>query len=529
MTPRPPSAPEPGAHLRPDLLLVGITLAAALLFVGTSANWLSVFNGLAQAVGQSRAATSTTLLLNIALLLFGWRRLRDLRKEVHLRAAAEAKAWEFAFRDPLTGCHNRRALGTEGDALFRQWRAAALAPAAIVIDLDGFKGVNDLFGHATGDLVLDATAKRIRNCCPNNAIIARTGGDEFVVILPLSRQSAALEDLGEALITALSQPIETLGQKIATSCSAGGAIAGTPQMSLESLVKQADTAMYRAKKSGRCRFERFDDDMGVAMVRRTTIERELRRALDHGEIYPAYQPVVDLATGRPVSFEMLARWTSPVLGTVPPDEFISVAEGSGLIVGLSEILYRQAMLDAQAWPADIALALNVSPIQLRDPWFAEKLLKIVAETGFVPQRLVLELTESAIVDNIGLTRVLFDSLRNQGIRIALDDFGTGYSSVACLRELPFDTIKLDRDYVTRMVDGEGAGVAKAVLMLGQAMGLPVVAEGIETSAVAQQLSDLKCTMGQGHLYSEALSQLQVLDSLGLTDTNAISADQRSAG
>ncbi len=510
------------------MLLVGITLAAALLLVGTGANWLTVVNGLALMVGQSRAATTATLVLNIALILFGWRRLRDLREEVQLRAAAEARAWDLAYRDSLTGFRNRLALASEGETMLAKWRADGLTPSALVIDMDGFKSINDLFGHAVGDQVLIETAARMRECCPDTAILARTGGDEFVILLPISRLSPEMDDLGHMLITALSQPIALAGQQIATSSSVGAACTDDADINLEVLVKQADTAMYRAKRLGRCRFERFDDRMGAAMIRRTIIERELRRALNRDELYPVYQPVVDLSTGRPVSFEMLARWTSPVLGEVTPDEFIDVAETAGLIGLLSDRLYRHAMTDALHWPSDVALALNVSPIQLRDPWFAQKLLKIAAETGFATQRLIIELTESAIVENIELTRLLFESLRNQGIRIALDDFGTGYSSVASLRDLPFDSIKLDRDYVARIHDeSNGASVAKAVLMLGQSLGLPVIAEGIETSAVAEQLTNMECKLGQGHLFSEAVSQQELLRSF--EDQSAQNPAQRNAG
>ena len=495
-----------------DVVIIGITLAAILLLVGTGTTWLSTIYGLADMVSTSREATTATLLLNIALILIGWRRVRELRDEIAKRTAAEAEANALANFDPLTGFLNRRALQIQGVAALNRWHHQGQVAAALVIDIDAFKSINDLFGHTSGDAVIVATAERIRIATPSEALLARLGGDEFLVIFPVLAGSTRMDEIGEALADSLSHAIQTGGHSISTSASIGGAKCVAIGEGLDDLVSHADAAMYRAKTLGRCRYERFDDDMGAALARRGIIERELRLALDRDELYPAYEALVDLASGEPIGYEMLARWESPMLGTVTPTEFIAVAETTGLIITVSERLYRRAMSDAVQWPAHLSLSINVSPVQLRDPWFSQKILKLIAETGFPPQRLIIELTESAIVDNIPLAHAVFTSLRNQGIRIALDDFGTGYSSVASLRALPFDSIKLDREFVSRMEDdADQSAVAEAVLQLGQSLGLPVVAEGIENSSTAARLGTLSCAVGQGHYFSQPLSHQQLMN------------------
>lgn len=496
-----------------DFLVGGITLAAILLLVGTGTVWLRSLTGVANMIGHSQPAIAATLLLNIALVMFGWRRYRELRAEVVRRTRAEAQAMELARYDPLTGFLNRRALQELGNESIDRWRAAGQSVGALVIDVDAFKSINDLFGHAGGDKVLTEHAARIRRACPPEASLARLGGDEFAVLLPLTDDDRdPLDKLGETLVGFLSEPVMIDAVPASTSCSIGGAHCGTGTIDLEMLVRHADSAMYRAKKLGRCRYASFDAAMEEALVRRDVIERELRLAIVNGDLYPVYEPLIDLNTEEPLGYEMLARWESATLGTVPPADFIPVAEDKGLISALSEHLFRRAFTDAAQWPAHLSLSINVSPLQLRDPWFAQKLLKLLAETGFPAQRLILELTESAIVDNLPLAQAVFTSLRNQGIRMALDDFGTGYSSIASLRSLPFDSVKIDREFVARMSEHESAdSVAEAVLQLGKSLGLPVVAEGIECDQTARRLTDLACAVGQGHYFGAALTGDMVRD------------------
>lgn len=509
------SGPKNSTHFGGETFLMGgITMAAILLLVGTGANWLSGFWGIVDYVGQSRGATASTLILNIALILFGWRRFSELSQRAENSSRGEAEARQMAMTDPLTGFYNRTAFQTLGKQALADWRSAGLTPAALMVDIDAFKSVNDLFGHDQGDKVIRITAERILSCIPANAIPARVGGDEFIVLLPIGAETHPIDDYGQILASVLSYAIDIGPSSISTSSSVGGALSEPVDGAgddLDTLLRHADNAMYQAKRTGRCRFVRFCSNMNAALQQRDVIERELRIALERDDIYPVYEAMIDLTTEQTLGYEMLARWNSAALGQIAPVDFIPVAEETGMIARLSEQLMRRSFVEARAWPEGLSLAVNISPLQLRDPWFAQKLLKLLAETGFPAQRLIIEITESAIVDNIALARTIFESLRNQGIRIALDDFGTGYNSVANLRSLPFDTIKLDREFVTSMDNDAGrTAIAEAVLKLGQAMGLPVVAEGIESDLTATMLANFDCAVGQGHYFSKELRNEDVL-------------------
>lgn len=507
-----PAVKETVKEAGQDFLIGGITLAAILLLVGTGTSWVRSITGLTEMIAQSQSAITSTLLLNIALILFGWRRFRQLQHEVVRRTAAEAEALALASYDPLTGLLNRRAFNDRGEAAIAAWHARNLHVGALVIDLDTFKNVNDLFGHQGGDRVLSESVARIRDNAPPEALMARLGGDEFAIIYPFAPGSDDhFDEYGQQLAERLVFTIQIDGVTASTSASIGGATSDTAGTQLTDILRHADTAMYRAKRLGRSRYCHFNGTMELALARQDIIEADLRRALHAGEPYPVYESLVDLATGQTVGYEMLARWTSPVLGDMSPAEFVAVAEQRKLIGALSEHLFRKAFADAARWPAHLSLSVNVSPLQLRDPWFAQKMLKLLAETALPPQRLVIEITENALIDNIAGTSAVFTSLRNLGVRIALDDFGTGYSSIASLRALPFDTVKLDREYVMRMAEGTDEDeMSKAVIALAQSLGLPVIAEGIESAAIAAKLAELGCAIGQGRRWGGALASGDVL-------------------
>ena len=507
-----PAVKETVKEAGQDFLIGGITLAAILLLVGTGTSWVRSITGLTEMIAQSQSAITSTLLLNIALILFGWRRFRQLQHEVVRRTAAEAEALALASFDPLTGLLNRRAFNERGDAAIIAWRDRGLHVGALVIDLDSFKNVNDLFGHEGGDQVITSSVARIRDIAPPESIIARLGGDEFAIIYPLPAGSdAQFDEFGELLAERLIFTIAIDGVTASTSASVGGATADCNGVTLPDILRHADAALYRAKRLGRSRYCHFNGTMELALARQDIIESDLRRGLQAGEPYPVYEPLVDLSTGHAIGYEMLARWTSPVLGDISPAEFVAIAEQRKLIGPLSEHLFRLAFADAARWPQHLSLSVNVSPLQLRDPWFAQKILKLLSETALPPQRLVIEITENALIDNIAGTSAVFTSLRNLGVRIALDDFGTGYSSIASLRSLPFDTVKLDREYVMRMTeDSDDAEMTKAVIALGQSLGLPVIAEGIESAAVATKLAELGCAIGQGRRWGRALASGDVL-------------------
>ncbi len=498
-----------------QLLSAGVTAAAIILLVGTGSNVVTrlFIPDFSWTAGQRIA--EVLLLLNVALFLLGAHRYRELEREVKESRDAEAEARAFAERDPLTGLLNRHALYANSPARIAEWQARGRSIGALIVDLDSFKSINDLFGHAEGDSALSASAKRLAGALPDEALLARIGGDEFAVLLPLDpRVADALDRLGQLLVKAVGQPVVIAGNPLPISCSIGGAIANSGEVDTEALLNQADDAMYAAKGQGRNRYCAFTTQMAEALALRGSLESKLRRALILGELYPVYEPLVDLKSGRPHAFEMLARWHSPELGEVPPLTFIRVAEEAGLIGCLTEQLVERAMRDALQWPAHVSLSVNISPVQLRDPWLAQKLVKTLVETGFPAARLIVEITETALAENLDMARSTFASLRNQGVRIALDDFGTGYASLGQLRDLPFDTIKVDRDYVSKLLNGEDDGtMAQALLQLSQSLGLPVVAEGVETQDIADHLARLNCASAQGRLYGPSLIAADVLTLL----------------
>ena len=487
-----------------DIMTLGIASAAIIMFVGTGGSVLpQIVRAIAgHGAGPDRLLTNA-LLLNIALIIFGWRRYRDLTTEVAERRKAEAQARDLAEHDALTGCLNRRSISAAATALVSAAHARGQAAAFIMLDLDRFKLVNDVNGHAAGDALLREAANRIRAALPPQALLARLGGDEFAVILPfVPSRSEEIERLTETLIADVAQPVRYGDTQIETTLSAGlsrtepDQPADTPK-----LLHMADIAMYHAKRNGRNRFAWFEPNMESEQRFRAEIAVGIRRGIPLGEFVPYYEKQIDLESGTIAGFEMLARWNSPKLGMVNPEIFIPVAEDIGLIGELSENLIRQALRDARNWDPRLTLSVNISPVQLRDPWFAQKLLKILVEANFPPSRLEIEVTESCLHENVGLVRSLITSLKNQGITVSLDDFGTGYSSLSQLRTLPFDRIKIDRSFVMSLLDDkDSATIIQSIISLGKGLGLPITAEGIESEAVLAQLRGLGKFKGQGYLY-----------------------------
>ncbi|MBH5322884.1 EAL domain-containing protein [Erythrobacter sp. JGD-13] len=448
---------------------------------------------------------TNAVLLNIALLIFGWRRYKDLQCEVEERRKAEARARELAERDPLTGSLNRRS----GPPAIDRLRAEALEcdqhVAILLIDLDNFKQINDLHGHQAGDTVLQTLTQRIEEKLPIGGILIRIGGDEFACAVPFSaNERDKVSALAETLVETVSDEIPYNELTLSATVSIGIAHSNCSDgvvMTADKLIHRADIAMYHAKKRGRNRFFWFEPPMEDELRFRNELEVGIREGLKNGEFVPFYEQQVDLETGDIVGFEMLARWRSPKLGLVSPEVFIPIAEEIDLIGELSETLIKKALRDANGWHPDISLSVNISPIQLRDPWFAQKLLQILVEIGFPPSRLEIEITESCLHENIGAVRTIFSSLKNQGIRISLDDFGTGYSSLSQLRSLPFDRLKIDRSFVTEIAQEDvSSELVRAIVSLGKGLSLPVTAEGIENGRVQDALKGLGGIKGQGYLF-----------------------------
>ena len=457
--------------------------------------------------------------MSIGFAIFSYRRVKELSIEMKARRVAELEAKKLARHDPLTGLPNRRFfVETLGEVLLTT--NSDSRSAVLMLDLDGFKSINDGYGHAVGDQALIEFAQRISAVMRAGAVFVRIGGDEFAVIVPNIKSLDDLTALARRIVTAVAEPI-LIGQ-ISTSVGVGIGIAIAPSdgMNPEIMVQRADRALYRAKAEGRSCIRFFEPDMDAHVERRVAIETELRAAVAAKTIVPYYQPLVAFEGRRVVGFEALARWKSDKFGWVAPDLFIKVAEEIGIISELGDQLLRQACLDARAWPPELTLAFNISAVQLRDPTIGLRVLAILAETGFSPRRLELEITETALVDNIKIAQAVTGQLRQAGVRIALDDFGTGYATLSQLLSLKLDRIKIDRSFVDRLgKDKESTTIVRAVLGLASGFNLETTAEGIEND---EQLASLRadgCLEGQGYLFGKAVPANEVINVLAKLKSN----------
>jgi len=492
-----------------DIIALGIAVAAIIMLVGTGGTVLpKVMDALFGNGARPDVLLVNALLLNIALIIFGWRRYRELTREIEERRRAEARAQILAATDPLTQCLNRRSMLEATEELRSRAAVRGEAVAYCMMDLDNFKQINDMHGHPVGDAVLVMLCERVRGILPRDARLARLGGDEFAFVMPYPAGHAdRVDDLVIRLFESLAQPFRlptiTVELTLSVGLSADHDADGTIGLVVDAgtLMQRADMALYHAKKQGRNRYFWFEPSMESEMRFRNQLETGIRRGLARGEFVPFYEQQVDVESGALVGFEMLARWRSPQLGVISPDIFVPIAEEIGLINEMSERLMEQAFADAREWDDSLTLSINISPVQLRDPWFAQRLLKKLVATGFPPQRLEIEITESCLHENIGLVRSMIMSLRNQGVQISLDDFGTGYSSLEQLRNLPFDRIKIDRSFVSELREpGSRSRIVEAIISLGRGLDLPLTAEGVEDEQILQALKSMGRLKAQGYLY-----------------------------
>ena len=494
-------------NARDDIMTGGIIVAAIIMFVGTGGQVMSgVVDTMLGVGGGVDKTLSVALMLNIVLIMFGWRRYKDLSNEIVERTMAEQRAQVLASHDPLTGLLNRRALSEDGMALLSRTIKRQKTLAVLVLDLDHFKNVNDVHGHAIGDSLLKSVACEVLSLVPPSAITARLGGDEFACAFAYDAGNPeTVERIAQSIVGRLSQPFDAAGTFVHISASVGIAHSAADCETMDALMRRADIAMYAAKHQGRNRFAWFDVSMERELQARNDTEQGLRIGIPKGEFVPYFEQQIDLTTNRLHGFEVLARWDHPTRGLVMPDSFIDIAEETGAISDLSFSIMRQAFVEARSWDPSVSLSVNISPMQLKDPWLAQKLVKLLTETGFAATRLEVEITETSLFENLALAQSIVGSLKNQGIRIALDDFGTGYSSLAHLRALPFDRIKIDKSFVTTICENaESAAIVAAITRLGESLGLPVTAEGIETAEIEERLRHLGCHKGQGWLYGRPL-------------------------
>jgi len=478
------------------LITTCATLAAILLFVILGASVLP------SAVGSRVTATNALVaafLLNIAIVLFGWRRSRDLAETLATLKQAEADAYVNAYVDHTTGLPNRRALLREIEALFGQ---ADRGGALLLLDVDHFKRVNDLYGHVAGDQLLREVGEELVHALPATAFVARLGGDEFAAII---RDEADAEAAATDAVRAFGRPVNVGDARAQISISAGIVPLKSESRPVDAL-RRADVAMYSVKQSGRNGFAWFDSQMEQQLQARVGLEDEIRSAIEADEFVPFFQPLISLDTGDLNGFEVLARWNSPTRGLIEPNDFIAVAEQSGQIGPLSMKVMEKAFVQARDWPAHLKLAVNVSPVQFRDPQLAERIIQVLTETGFPARRLEVEITEGSLLEDRAQALIILESLRNHGIAIALDDFGTGYASLSQLHSLPFDRIKIDRSFINSLGESpQAAAIVQTIAALGKTLSVPITAEGVESDAIREQMTALGCTDAQGFHFGRAVS------------------------
>jgi diguanylate cyclase (GGDEF)-like protein len=449
--------------------------------------------------------------------------IANVLAEAIARQSAESKVRHQALHDPLTGLPNRSLLIDR----LNHWAARAgrdrSTAAVLFVDLDNFKVINDALGHDQGDRLLCAVADRLREVLRPSDTIARVGGDEFVVFCEdVASEHNALA-MVDRLVNALDAPFKLAGQAQHATASVGIAL-GDGNSQPEVLIRNADAAMYRAKERGRARYELFDDEMRRRSISWLETESELRRAITGGELRNVYQPIVSPTSGKIVGFEALVRWHHPTRGVVSPADFIPVAEQSGLIVPLGRVVLDQACAQAVEWNADregrepLRMAVNFSPRQLSHPNAVETVVEALETAGLAPELLCVEITESALVDDAAATLGTLNRLKELGVTLALDDFGTGYSSLTYVRRFPIDTLKIDRTFIDGIVgSSEDEAIVTAVLSMGRALGVHVVAEGVETEEQAARLRVLGCQLAQGYLFSRPVAPEAVRDLLSAND------------
>jgi diguanylate cyclase (GGDEF)-like protein len=390
----------------------------------------------------------------------------------------------------------------------------------LFLDLDRFKNINDSLGHVYGDKLLIEIACRLRTCVREVDTVARFGGDEFAVLLDETCNLADAIRVAEKIQLELHRPLELHGQENFTSASIGVALSSMGYDNPDDMLRDADTAMYRAKDHGKARHEVFDHTMHTRAVAMMRLESDLRRALEREEFRIQYQPIVALRTGKLKGFEALVRWEHPDRGLVSPNEFIPVAEETGLIVALGQWVLEQACWQLREWqtsfPAsrNLTMSVNLSGKQIAQPDIAERLQDVLRTTELDPRCLKLEITETVVMENTEAVTVILDRLRTLGVSLAIDDFGTGYSSLSYLHRFPVNTLKIDRSFVGRMTAGdENLEIVRTIVTLAQNLVMDVVAEGIETFDQLALLKALRCDYGQGHFFSKPLNAEAVAELL----------------
>jgi diguanylate cyclase (GGDEF)-like protein/PAS domain S-box-containing protein len=425
------------------------------------------------------------------------------------RKLAEQRIAHMAHHDALTGLPNRVLLRDRIQQAIAQAHRASSQLAVLFIDLDRFKTINDSLGHQLGDRLLQSVASRILVCVREGDTVARVGGDEFVIVIPGVDHANDASSVAAKILEVLSSAFHLHGNDLHVAASIGISLYPSDGADAETLMRNADTAMYHAKDMGRANFQFFTQHMNAAAQQRLTLENALRRAVEQREFQLEYQPLFDLRDRRITGFEALLRWHPPGRDPVPPADFIGAAEDSGLIVPIGEWVLKEALRQGHAWQAmghPLMVAINVSAKQLARTSFVERLRSLIRETGIDPKLVELEVTESVIIEGAGEARAALDHIAALGVGLAIDDFGTGYSGLAYLKRLPIDTLKIDQSFVRDLtLDPDDAAIVTAIVAMARSLGVDVVAEGVETEEQVAELKRLGCYRAQGYLLARPMS------------------------
>lgn len=444
-------------------------------------------------------------LLACALFAFGVRQYLRQKREFARRLATEREVRKLAYQDVLTGLPNRRRFDDALRAALDAPPRADAAHAVLLLDLNGFKRINDVHGHGAGDEVLIGVAQRLLTAMRDGDLVARFGGDEFAILATHLADPEAATNIALRVIEALELPISAAGASHRVGAGVGIALVPSDATTIEEAMRKADVALYRAKGERRAALRFFEPGMDAQIRERAEVENALRDALDHGHIDVVYRPTFDLRTHAVLGFDAAPRWLDAQRGEIPLERFIAIAEEVGLIHAIGERVLRLACAAAKAWPAHVTLSIDIHASQLRDPLLAERIISILAETGVTPERLEVDVTESAFVADLDHARTVLGALRAAGVRIALDNFGTGYSSLYHLRSFRLDKVKIDRSFVQAMTSQrESAGIVQALVGLGQGLGMTISAAGIDARDQEGALIVTGCEQGQGDLLGRPL-------------------------
>lgn len=502
-------------------------VAAVLLFFALEYDLLSADGVHRSKVAQIEFGEALLIAVVLGIFLFvAVRRMRAQSREVRQRMAAERKARMLASQDPLTGLANRRQFDHIVAAALGERPGADRCHAVVLLDLNGFKLINDAFGHPVGDAVLREIALRLASVARETGdSVARLGGDEFGIVATHLLGVEAASSIALRVIDALRAPIRIDDTEHLIGVAIGIALFPRDGASPGEIIRRADVALYRSKDDPQSAYHFFAAEMDVQIRERSFLESALRRACQNEEIRPIYSPITNLKTDGIVGFQLQPKWHQEKLGNVPPMRFLPVAESCGLGVQLGLSLLQQACKDACFWPPSTILSVQLSQSQLRDRTFGLRVLAILGETGLLPQRLELEITENLLVRDLETVQMALGRLHNAGVRIALNNFGAGYSSLYHLRTMKFDRITIDRSFVADMIEKTDNGlIVKALVGLGHGLGVEIAAEGIESSEQREALVSEGCDQGQGLLFKQPLSavEAQALFDGGIAEVEIVS-------